>query len=188
MLFDQRFCVRQVAARIIRVQNAHRIIHLKAKSRDSASEWLTHFKMIAQNQAIDYTVPHEHMSYAPVRRAIQAAPLIDGCAYMNAVANAMEVAREEIYIADWWLSPMLHLKRPFAHNAFWRLDEVLRRKASNGVHIFILIYNDVNMALHLNSEDVIKELKNIHDNIKVMWYSSHFRTLHFGQLFFTIIL
>ncbi len=53
---------------------------------------------------------------------------IDGASYMAAVADAMEAARYEIFIADWWLSPEIFMKRPSAGD-YWRLDMILKRKA-----------------------------------------------------------
>lgn len=48
---------------------------------------------------------------------------------MSAVADALEAATEEIYIADWWLSPEIHMKRPAIDGDYWRLDKILKRKA-----------------------------------------------------------
>ena len=53
---------------------------------------------------------------------------IDGASYMAAVADAMEAARHEIFITDWWISPEIYLKRPY-FNDYWRLDVLLKRKA-----------------------------------------------------------
>ena len=55
---------------------------------------------------------------------------VDGVLYFEAVANAMEAAREEIFVADWWLSPELQMKRgPGVDALYWRLDKILLRKA-----------------------------------------------------------
>lgn len=48
---------------------------------------------------------------------------------MSAVADALEDAKEEIFIADWWLSPEIYMKRPAIHSDYWRLDNILQRKA-----------------------------------------------------------
>lgn len=54
---------------------------------------------------------------------------MDGADYMAAVADALENAKEEIFIADWWLSPEIHMKRPMHNGDYWRLDKILQRKA-----------------------------------------------------------
>lgn len=43
----------------------------------------------------------------------------------------LEMAREEILIADWWLCPEVYLRRPMAEGNHWRLDCVLK------VYIFL---------------------------------------------------
>lgn len=48
---------------------------------------------------------------------------------MKHAANMIEMAQEEIFIADWWLSPEIYMKRPMNEGNRWRLDELLRRKA-----------------------------------------------------------
>lgn len=48
---------------------------------------------------------------------------------MDAVADAMEKATEEIFITDWFLSPQVYLKRPIGSDDSWRLDKTLHRKA-----------------------------------------------------------
>lgn len=69
------------------------------------------------------------MSFAPVRSSMQAGWFVDGSSYMSAVADALEAATEEIYIADWWLSPEIYMKRPAIDGDYWRLDKILQRKA-----------------------------------------------------------
>lgn len=61
---------------------------------------------------------------------------------MLAVADAIEGAKEEIFIADWWLSPEIYLKRPAVDGDYWRLDKLLQRKAvsvKNAINVKCLI-------------------------------------------------
>ena len=44
---------------------------------------------------------------------------------------------------DWWLTPELYLRRPPAYNEQWRLDRVLKRKAEQGVKIYVVVYKEV---------------------------------------------
>ena len=67
-------------------------------------------------------------SFAPVRRDTSAVWFVDGRDYMSAVADALENAKQDIFICDWWLSPEIYLKRPI-QGEYWRLDNILRRKA-----------------------------------------------------------
>ena len=77
---------------------------------------------------------------------------IDGHDYFWALSEALEDARETIWICDWWLSPELYLRRPPAQNEHWRLDRILKRKAEQGVKIFIQVYKEVNVSMTLNSK------------------------------------
>ena len=47
---------------------------------------------------------------------------------MEAVAKALQTAKEEVFITDWWLSPELMLIRPENDESF-RLDNLLGRIA-----------------------------------------------------------
>ena len=46
------------------------------------------------------------------------------------MADGLEAAKEEIFITDWMLSPELYMKRKGVIDMeFWRLDNILERKA-----------------------------------------------------------
>jgi len=68
---------------------------------------------------------------------------VGGRDYFWAVSVALERAKETIYIEDWWLSPELFLRRPPYFNQEWRLDQVLKRKAEQGVQIYVIVYKEV---------------------------------------------
>lgn len=77
---------------------------------------------------------------------------VDGRDYFCAVAEALESAREVVYIADWWLSPELFLKRPPGErgNEEWRLDKVLKRAAERGVKVYIIVYKEVSWLFQVS--------------------------------------
>lgn len=134
VLFDQGFDVsRGIYSTGMRnglqIVTHSREIVLKSWTRRKAREWMTHLKAIANNEARDFTCPNPHMSFAPVRTSVRAGWFVDGASYMSAVADALEAATEEIYIADWWLSPEIYMKRPAIDGDYWRLDKILQRKA-----------------------------------------------------------
>ena len=72
---------------------------------------------------------------------------VDGKDYFWAVSEALEKAKNVIYIEDWWLSPELYLRRPPAENERWRLDRVLKRKAEEGVKIYVVVYKEVGYSV-----------------------------------------
>lgn len=79
--------------------------------------------------ARDFTSPNPHGSFAPVRNAISSRWYADASDYMCHVADALDGAKEEIFIADWWLTPEIYMKRPALSGDYWRLDKILKRKS-----------------------------------------------------------
>jgi phospholipase D1/2 len=106
-------------------------------------------------------------SFAPVRTGVFAQWLVDGRDYMWNVSRAISMARDVIYIHDWWLSPELYLRRPAAISQKWRLDRLLQRKAREGVRVFVIVYRNVERAIPIDSEYTKHSLLNLHPNIFV---------------------
>lgn len=98
---------------------------------------------------------------------------VDGCGYFWAVSQALERARESIWILDWWLSPELYLRRPPSQNEQWRLDRVLGRAAQRGVKINVIVYKEVTQALTLSSAHTKHSLEALHPNIAVFRHPDH---------------
>ena len=123
---------------------------------------------------------HRFESFAPERDGNKIKWYIDGQDYFHAVSVALERAKETIYIADWWLSPELFLRRPPYYNQEWRLDQVLKRRAEAGVKIYVIVYKEVSAALTCNSEHTKHALQGLcpegttgHGNISVMRHPDH---------------
>ena len=123
---------------------------------------------------------HRYESFAPERDGNKIKWYIDGRDYFWAVSVALEKAQETIYIADWWLSPELFLRRPPYYNQEWRLDQVLKRRAEAGVKIYVMVYKEVEQALTCNSLHTKHALDGLcprgtkgHGNIRVMRHPDH---------------
>ncbi|OBT70612.1 hypothetical protein VF21_10240, partial [Pseudogymnoascus sp. 05NY08] len=123
---------------------------------------------------------HRFKSFAPERFDNDVKWYVDGRDYYWAVSVALEKAKETIYIADWWLSPELFLRRPPYYNQEWRLDQILKRKAEQGVKIYIIVYREVEAALTCNSEHTKKALRDLcpegspgYGNIILMRHPDH---------------
>ncbi|KAL2256875.1 hypothetical protein VTK26DRAFT_995 [Humicola hyalothermophila] len=123
---------------------------------------------------------HRFQSYFPERDGNMVKWYVDGRDYFWAVSVALEQAQETIYIADWWLSPELFLRRPPSFNQEWRLDQVLKRRAEAGVKIYVIVYREVQAALTCNSAHTKHALQELcpegspgHGNIKVMRHPDH---------------
>lgn len=178
ILYDQGF---EVAAsmyntglhKAIQIQTLSRQIIFKLSSRGQRKAWLEALKSVAENEAKVFTATNANHSFAPLRHHTEASWFVDGQGYMSAVADAMEAAQEEIYIADWWLSPEIYLKRPMFEGEHWRLDKLLKRKAEAGVKIYVLLYKEFQYALGLNSYYSKQTLSAMHDNIQVLRHPDH---------------
>lgn len=123
---------------------------------------------------------HRFNSFAPERHGNDIKWYVDGRDYFWAVSVALDRAKETIYIADWWLSPELFLRRPPYYNQEWRLDQVLKRKAEEGVKIYIIVYKEVSAAITCNSEHTKKAIMDLcpegspgHGNIRIMRHPDH---------------
>ncbi|KAH6607803.1 phospholipase [Trichoderma cornu-damae] len=123
---------------------------------------------------------HRFRSYFPEREGNLVKWYVDGRDYFWAVSVALEQAKETIYIEDWWLSPELFLRRPPHQKQEYRLDQILKRKAEQGIKIFVVVYKEVEAALTCNSEHTKHALQALcpegspgHNNIKVMRHPDH---------------
>ncbi|CAK7204562.1 Phospholipase D1 [Sporothrix eucalyptigena] len=120
-------------------------------------------------------------SFSPVRTGVFAQWLVDGRDYMWNVSRAIAMAKDVIYIHDWWLSPELYMRRPACISQKWRLDRLLQRKANEGVKIFVIIYRNVEAAIPIDSEYTKFSLLNLHPNIFVQRSPNQFKK---NQFFF----
>lgn len=123
---------------------------------------------------------HRFTSFAPERPGNNIKWYVDGRDYFWAVSVAMERAKETIYIADWWLSPELFLRRPPYFNQEWRVDQVIKRAAERGVKIYVMVYKEVSQALTCNSAHTKYALRALcpegkpgHGNINVIRHPDH---------------
>lgn len=138
----------------------------------------------SMTEMLRQTVWHEKKrfeSYAPVRNNVFAQWLVDGRDYMWNVSRAINMAKDVIYIHDWWLSPELYMRRPAAISQKWRLDRLLQKKAREGVKIFVIVYRNVEAAIPIDSEYTKFSLLNLHPNIFVQRSPNQFKK---NQFFF----
>ncbi|XP_045534093.1 phospholipase D2 isoform X1 [Papilio machaon] len=185
MLFDQGFEVSSGMYSTglnhgLHILNQSRQMVIKCWTKRKSKEWMAYLKTVANQSAREFTYPNVHHSFAPPRAATPVGVLVDGAAYLSAVADAMELATEEIFIADWWLSPEIYMKRPALNGNYWRLDCILKRKAAQGVKVFVMLYKEVEMALGINSYYSKGVLTRKSENIKVIRHPDHARV---GVLF-----
>uniref|UniRef100_A0A671PTA2 phospholipase D n=1 Tax=Sinocyclocheilus anshuiensis TaxID=1608454 RepID=A0A671PTA2_9TELE len=155
----------------VRIENLSRL--LKFTSYRHARWWGQAIESFVRKHGKAFLRAHRFGSFAREEENIPSKWYVNGKTYMEDVANALEDAKEEIFITDWWLSPEIFLKRPVVEGNRWRLDCILKRKAQQGVRIFVMLYKEVELALGINSEYSKRTLINLHPNIKVMRHPDH---------------
>ncbi|KAL1006578.1 hypothetical protein UPYG_G00074020 [Umbra pygmaea] len=157
----------------VRIDTLSRSLVLKCSSYRHARWWGQAIEGFVQKHGSAFLTDHRFCSFAREEQNIPAKWYVNGKTYMEDVADALEEAREEVFITDWWLSPEIFMKRPVVEGNCWRLDYILRRKAQQGVRIFVLLYKEVEVALGINSEYSKRTLMQLHPNIKVMRHPDH---------------
>ncbi|KAG5852016.1 hypothetical protein ANANG_G00057960 [Anguilla anguilla] len=158
------------------IQNFTRNLVIKCSSYRQAQWWSHEIRRLAE--PCDFLQTHRFQGFAPPRENTLTKWYVNGSGYFSDLADALEQAKEEIFITDWWLSPEIYLKRPATDN-YWRLDEILKRKADQGVKVCVLLYKEVELALGINSDYSKRTLMNRHPNIKVMRHPDHVSAIIF---------
>ncbi|KAH7419961.1 phospholipase-like protein D1 [Cadophora sp. MPI-SDFR-AT-0126] len=161
------------------LQNSERKIKLLAKNERQLRQF---------EESINYMLsitpwakPNRFGGFAPVRTGAYAQWLVDGRDYMWNVSRAINQAKDVIYIHDWWLSPQLYMRRPAAISGKWRLDRLLKRKAEEGVKVFIIVYRNVEAAIPIDSEFTKFSMLDLHENVFVQRSPNQFKK---NQFFF----
>ncbi|KAH9914591.1 phospholipase D/nuclease [Fomitopsis serialis] len=116
---------------------------------------------------------HRFQSFAEQRPSNAVKWHIDGHDYFYAVSEVLDSARECIFILDWWLTPEVYLRRPPAFNKEWRLDRLLKRKAEEGVRIYVVVYKEVTQEMSMDSSHTKHALEALHPNIACMRHPDH---------------
>jgi phospholipase D1/2 len=149
----------------LKLVNSERKMKLLAKNERQLQQFEDSIRFMASHTS--WAQPQRFGSFAPVRKKIYAQWLVDGRDYMWNVSRALSMAKDVIYIHDWWLSPELYMRRPAAISQKWRLDRLLKRKAEEGVKIFVIMYRNINTAIPIDSEYSKFSLLDLHPNVFV---------------------
>ncbi|KAG5438222.1 hypothetical protein PCANB_003073 [Pneumocystis canis] len=156
-----------------KIKNCERQIKFLAKSEIIVHQFIENIKAI--NEASIWTKSKRFNSFSPVRTNVAAQWIVDGRDYFWNVSRAILNAKETIYIHDWWLSPELYLRRPACISQDWRLDRLLKKKAEEGVQIYIIIYRNVGTTVPVDSTYTKYCLLRLSPNIYVQRSPSHLR-------------
>lgn len=150
----------------VKLSNSERTIKLLAKNPRVTVHWAASLRNIINET--EWANPHRFDSFAPIRTDAYAQWFVEARDYWYAASSAIEMARDVIYIHDWWLSPELYLRRPANGNQDWRIDRLLEKKAKQGVKIFVIIYRNVGNTVVTDSMYTKHSLLDLHENIYVL--------------------
>ncbi|CAF1543590.1 unnamed protein product [Didymodactylos carnosus] len=185
MLVDQGFTIetglkRTGTTHTIKITNLQRPLVLKCKSNTIKELWLKQLELLRDRCSIaglsNTLARNQFDSFVPTRTGQLGYWFVNAKGYMESVAKAISNAKEEIFITDWWLSPELMLVRP-SDNPLHRLDNLLGKKADEGVRIFVMVYREMKLAMGLNSLHTERVLKSKNkQNIKIIRHPRHVLT------------
>ncbi|KAF2435365.1 phospholipase D [Tothia fuscella] len=155
----------RVRSHQIRIFNSERLYKMLARTREQQQQFTESINFMKNNTL--WSREQRYDSFAPVRENVYCQFLVDGRDYMWNVSRAISMAKDVIYIHDWWLSPEIYLRRPAAISQKWRLDRLLKRKAEEGVKIYVIMYRNINSAIPIDSEYSKFSLLSLSDNVFV---------------------
>ena len=151
----------------ITLENSERQLTFIPRSYKERQLWIK--SLVDMKASTEWSRSHPFNSFAPVRKNVLAQWFVDARDHFWAVSSALEMAKDVIYIHDWWLSPELYMRRPANGNQQWRLDRILQRKANQGVKIFVIIYRNVGNTVVTDSLYTKHSLLSLNDqNIHVI--------------------
>lgn len=163
----------KVSSHTFHIKNAERKLKLVANNERQMNQFIASMERVARRNIFGKT--NRFDSFAPIRLNCNARWIVDGRDYYWQVSRALSRAKDCVYIHDWWLSPELYLRRPGSPK--YRLDNVLKRKAEEGVKIFVIVYNEVSNNFTPTDSNYTKQrLIGLHPNIFVQRSPSHFQT------------
>ena len=149
----------------LKILNSERKLKLLAKNERQLYQFEESIQQMFNNTS--WGKKNRFDSFAPIRSNVFAQWLVDGRDYMWNVSRAISMAKDVIYIHDWWLSPELYMRRPAAISQKWRLDRLLQRKAREGVKVFVIVYRNIESAIPIDSEYTKFSLLDLHPNVFV---------------------
>uniref|UniRef100_A0A673VZ32 Phospholipase n=1 Tax=Salmo trutta TaxID=8032 RepID=A0A673VZ32_SALTR len=166
LLLDKEFSVKMDSKDTetkygVRIDSLSRCLVLKLNSYRHARWWGQAIEDFVRKHGRAFLRDHRFGSFAQEEQNIPAKWYVNGKTYMEDVADALEEAKEEIFITDWW----------YVHACVFTCMCVCM--CQQGVHIFVMLYKEVELALGINSEYSKRTLMHLHPNIKVMRHPDH---------------
>ncbi|CCD23548.1 phospholipase D NDAI_0B05150 [Naumovozyma dairenensis CBS 421] len=151
---------------LITLENSERKLKVICSSEYSLRQWMRSINYMSKSTI--WSQVHRFNSFAPVRKNSFCKYLVDGRDYFWALSEALNMAKDVIYIHDWWLSPELYMRRPVNGNQQYRIDRILKKCAESGIKIFIVIYRNVGNTVGTDSLWTKHSMLGLHPNIHLI--------------------
>ncbi|MGH0179244.1 UNVERIFIED_CONTAM: hypothetical protein FKN15_000921 [Acipenser sinensis] len=84
------------------IQNFTRTLIIKCSSYRQAQWWSHEIQRLAREGGREFVSPHRFDAFVPIRENTLAKWYVNGSGYFADVGQALEDAKEEIFITDWW--------------------------------------------------------------------------------------
>ena len=180
--FDENFEINPEKDNILKMKNMNIKLNLKFESKFERDLWYMEINKRIEKKT-DEILYNSYHSFTSQKSNCKAKWFIDGESYYGYLFEQLKNAKESVHITDWFLSPPVALKRPICYEDFLdgkndykkyltfenasRLMDILYLLAKRGVHIYILLFYEIKLALPLDSSYAKKTLSSLHPNIKV---------------------
>ncbi|KAK7048243.1 NUC071 domain-containing protein [Favolaschia claudopus] len=162
------------------IVNSQMRLKLFARNQRQMKQWITALEKVKSSA---YCQPNRFDSFAPIRLNVAAQWLVDGRDYFWNLSRALLLARETIYIHDWWLTPGIIHMMPM--NFVLRLFQNFRCDGQTRIGIVWIDYlnarprkaQEVSSRTTPTDSNYTKQrLTALHPNILVQRSPSHFQT------------
>lgn len=141
-------------------------IYITTLNENDFENWywsLLYFALHVQHNRFD--------GYYPVRYNINAMWFVNAKPLFERLADAIDAAKEEIYLTNWWTSPEVYLRRGEKPQLKDRFDQLLKKKAEQGVRIYMILWNETKVAQEgLMNRYAAQVFSNMHDHFRIMMH------------------
>jgi len=111
--------------------------------------------------------PNPYSSYSKVHKNVGCHYYVGGKDYFTDLAKCLKKAQTEILMTGWFITPTYYLSRE--GGKYWdALHDIFYERASKGVLIRVLVWDEIDAAFMLGSLHCKKTLMGLHKNIQVI--------------------
>ncbi len=162
----------------LEISNQQRKLFIRFHNFFKQDEWFQAIQHMILSEPARLFLDRKYLtydSYAPARPKQLCRWIMNASFYMKSVCDALNNAKHEIFITDWWFTPELFLIRP-TDDLKYRLDKILLEKSKQGIKIYILLYKEITFVqnlMSLRARDILTE-NGKNANIKVLRHPGQF--------------